>query len=56
MKEKLELLQQDALEAKVQAFPEIAKYEWDDISVIRIGLPVIATGICIRYMFPVKGT
>lgn len=33
MKEKLELLQQDALEAKVQAFPEIAKYEWDDISV-----------------------
>jgi hypothetical protein len=33
MKEKLELLQQDALEAKVQAFLEIAKYEWDDISV-----------------------
>jgi hypothetical protein len=33
MKDKLELLQQDALEAKVQAFPEIAKYEWDDISV-----------------------
>jgi hypothetical protein len=33
MKEKLELLQQDALEAKVQAFPEIAKYEGDDISV-----------------------
>jgi hypothetical protein len=33
MKEKLELLQQDALEAKVQAFPEIAKYEWDDIIV-----------------------
>jgi hypothetical protein len=79
MKEKLELLQQDALEAKVQAFLEIAKYEWDDISVeppspslilllmkrsstaptsvmsgtsvIRIGLHVIATGICIRYMY-----
>jgi hypothetical protein len=33
MKEKLELLQQDALEAKVQAFPEIAKYEWDDMIV-----------------------
>jgi hypothetical protein len=33
MKEKLDLLHQDALEAKVQAFPEIAKYEGDDISV-----------------------
>jgi hypothetical protein len=33
IKDKLELLQQDALEAKVQAFPEVAKYEWDDISV-----------------------
>jgi hypothetical protein len=33
MKEKLELLHQDALEAKVQAFPEIAKYDGDDISV-----------------------
>jgi hypothetical protein len=33
MKEKLELLQRDALEAKVQAFPEIAKLEWDDIIV-----------------------
>jgi hypothetical protein len=32
IKDKLELLQQDALEAKVQAFPEVAKYEWDDIS------------------------
>jgi hypothetical protein len=32
MKERLELLQQDALEAKLQAFPEIAKYEGDDIS------------------------
>lgn len=27
IKERLELLQQDALEAKVQAFPQIAKYE-----------------------------
>jgi hypothetical protein len=33
IKEKLELLQQDALEAKVQAFPEIAKYDWDDMIV-----------------------
>ena len=33
MKEKLELLQQDALEAKVQAFPEIVKYDGDDLSV-----------------------
>jgi hypothetical protein len=32
IKERLELLQQDALEAKVQAFPEIAKYQGDDIS------------------------
>ena len=32
IKDKLELLQQDALEAKVQAFPEIAKYQGDDIS------------------------
>ena len=33
IKDKLELLQQDALEAKVQAFPEIVKYDGDDISV-----------------------
>jgi hypothetical protein len=33
IKDRLDLLQQDALEAKVQAFPEIAKYEGDDISV-----------------------
>ena len=33
MKEKLDLLHQDALEAKVQAFTEIAKYDGDDISV-----------------------
>ena len=33
IKERLDLLQQDALEAKVQAFPEIAKYQGDDISV-----------------------
>jgi hypothetical protein len=33
IKERLELLHQDALEAKVQAFPEIAKYDGDDISV-----------------------
>jgi hypothetical protein len=32
IKERLELLQQDALEAKVQAFPQIVKYEGDDIS------------------------
>ena len=33
IKDKLELLQQDALEAKVQAFLEITKYQGDDISV-----------------------
>jgi hypothetical protein len=33
IKERLDLLQQDALEAKVQSFPEIAKYQGDDISV-----------------------
>jgi hypothetical protein len=33
IKERLELLQQDALEAKVQAFLEIAKSQDDDISV-----------------------
>jgi hypothetical protein len=33
IKDKLELMQQDALEAKVQAFPEIVKYDGDDISV-----------------------
>jgi hypothetical protein len=33
IKERLELLQQNALEAKVQAFLELAKYEGDDISV-----------------------
>jgi hypothetical protein len=32
IKERLELLQQDALKAKVQAFPEIAKYQGNDIS------------------------
>jgi hypothetical protein len=26
------------------------------ISVIQIGLPVIATGICFRFMFAVKAT
>jgi hypothetical protein len=33
IKERLELQQQHALEAKVQALPQIAKYEGDDISV-----------------------
>jgi hypothetical protein len=33
IKERLDLLHQDALEAKVQAFPEITKYQGDDISV-----------------------
>jgi hypothetical protein len=33
IKERLDLLQQDASEAKVQALPEIAKYQGDDVSV-----------------------
>ena len=38
IKERLELLQQDALEAKVQAFPEIAKYARGMTSVLNLPL------------------